>query len=299
MLNKEQFDYSGITQFRNKCLAGKGIRIAVIEGQGGGIDPSLPFFNGKVHDPLGMGKLADRNDGALNYSSTPHASSHMENCVDVIHQVVPDAEIFCLGIDDLDKSFEWVVANDIHLINFSVTRLNIADSKHILNITDKTFICACAGNSGVYEENYPASTDKVCAVAACTIYNGTVERCAYSTKSNKLDLTNFAGLMINLEGGITNYFNGTSCASPYTVGMLALFMERFKAKFDYFPTIYETNQYILTHCKDLEQAGFDSNTGNGLFILDDDMKAYLWDGKKMIDRDEFLKQAEKHNTIAD
>lgn len=123
------------------------------------------------------------------------------------------------------------------------------------------------------------------------------ERCVYSTKSNKLDIVNFAGLGVNLESGIDAIFNGTSCSSPYTVGMLALFMEAFKKKFGYYPTIYETNQYVLTHCQDLENIGFDSNTGNGLFILGDDMKAYLQDGKneQMIDRDEFLKQAEKHN----
>lgn len=276
MLNKEKFDYSGITRFHDLGYTGKGLRIAIIDARDN-LDETLPFFHGKAHDVFKyLNDPYHVNEGVFNVMTMKH-SSHLENTVDVVHQIVPESEIFCFSTRHwgIDYIFEWILANNIQLINFSLMGLDISKNKYIDQITEKCFICASSGNDGKYVENYPASNDKVLAVGACSIENDKVYRCVYSTISNKLDIVNFAGLEVNVATNFVNYYNGTSCSSPYTVGMLALFMEKFEQINNRFPTITETNDYIFANCKDLETEGPDINTGKGIFILNENIEPTL------------------------
>lgn len=191
--------------------------------------------------------------------------SHSIAVYDMIKQIAPDAEITrrYMNKDSVKKTMQEAIDNKVHLINCSFRGSDFRQYYNMDDVFKKIFICASAGNSGKEDDFYPAAIDKCLSVGAIDFAQGLKP---YSTHSQKLDIVNFSGVWTS-EG----YMDGTSFSSPYTVGMLALFIQAFTDKFIRNPTTPEINKYILENCTDLMGKGFDIKTGNGLFRLNADL----------------------------
>ncbi|WP_239454441.1 S8 family peptidase [Bacillus suaedaesalsae] len=251
-------------------LTGKGVKIAVLDT---GIDtehkdlkiqngisfistePSYDDLNGHGTHVAGIIAALDNNYGT--------------------NGVAPGAEIFAVKV--LDKNgegshssiiagIEWAINNNIDIINMSLGSPN--GSSALKSILDKAYskgilIVGASGNTDSPQlpekdnVQYPARYSSVIAVGATDIHN---------------KLTSFTMYGVSLEFVAPGdqiyspyldnkyiYSSGTSMASPYVAGVLALYKEAYPSK-----TNVDIRGMLRESAKDLGQTGKDIYYGYGL-----------------------------------
>jgi hypothetical protein len=260
-LNHKELSLCNAIQWHEAGYKGKGIKIAVKDLSG--INPNLPIFEGKVSDPF--------QENEIGYNT------HVQHVVSVIREVSPEAEIFILG-SSWPANLKYCIENEIDLVNVSTTESYDYGPWNELEaeaIEKGTFFVCAAGNDGKEGLRGFSNKDTWLSVAATHMQkwnNDKIVRASYSSydqkiEGNHLDVTGFSALTVphTTQGKTT--VTGTSFASPWVVGLLALYRQWFKETYKRKPAFDETMEHVTLNTLDLESPGFDFYTGHGLFSL--------------------------------
>ena len=269
-------------------LSGKGVKIAIIDS---GIDKNHPDL--KVSGGTCVLDLVTSDTGCSgSYDDDNGHGTHIagiigaqDNEIGVVG-VAPGASLYAVkALDDegfgttssILAALDWSITQGMDIVNLSLTTPNndLALREMINKVYKKgILIVAAAGNedhvTGL-EENvlYPAKYNQVIAVSALGKNNKLI---ATSSVGKEIELTApggniFSTVPIELDtyGAKDGYssMSGTSMASPFVVGMAALYMEKYPAL-----THEEIRELLQNNALDLGEAGKDTQFGYGLIQID-------------------------------
>lgn len=273
--NIPKFDICNIPTYHKMGYTGKGIKIGVLD------TPFKPCpAYGKIVHVLGS-HISDK------------FASHGSAVCNVISQIAPDAEIYMLpfGVGSL----EWCIDNDMDIVNYSANYAKNHRSSVFENLSKQAFnkgmiLLTSAGNYG--EENklrFPGCLQEWIAVGAVRMEGGRIFLTNYSSYTkekqkntwNMVEVCGFTDIYV-YYAGVDTYlpFGGTSCASPFIAGMAALYFSYLGKTMN----AEDFRRFKINNTLDLEEHGFDTRTGYGLFILpeleEQKRMIELWIGKK-------------------
>ena len=265
-INKNEFEKLNIIKWHELGYTGKGIKIANLE------ECNTQSWNlkSKINNPHNMHRNGTNNHGDI--------------VVDILLQVAPDSEITILdnsnrsvvggGIEGafIDKSLPYIDKHGIHLVNASLEGSSseaLADRVKQSKDNGTTFISA-AGNSSKYGTmGYNSSTGWISISSSYLSKNGDVSILNNSARGEDIDFTCFGNILANNQKD-KNYpirVTGTSFASPFFCGMLALVQQFFLEKTGKSLHPDKLLQFVKDNTLDLGEKGRDNLYGNGLFIL--------------------------------
>lgn len=269
----------------SSAYKGKGIKIGIMDS---GADVNHADF--KISGGKSFVKEADGYSGYDDYNGH---GTHITGIIGGLHNnlgikgIAPEARIYAIKVfnetgtsntTDIISGLEWAIDNDMDLVNMSLgfqehmpafeALAKVAQQKGVI-------LVAAAGNDGTSDTtkdnvDYPARYDSVLAVSATNAKN---ERAKFTKidASNKTTTTYpSTGPSIDLVAPGENivstfpdnqysYMSGTSMATPYATGVLALLMNAYPDK-----SPDEIRKYAIAHSLDLGKKGKDPVFGNGL-----------------------------------
>jgi hypothetical protein len=91
----------------------------------------------------------------------------------------------------------------------------------------------------------------------------------YSSESEYVDFCGIAPFYVPSTKGTAYQFDGTSCATPFLSGMIALINHFFIQNYGRALSAYEMYRFLKAHCQDVGMKGKDNKTGWGIPILPD------------------------------
>lgn len=256
MLNKEEFDFLGITRFHEAGYKGQGISICSKEN----------IIEGIFDDVL-----------CFEYEKRDVWSEHATSVIDYIRQVVPEAKklaietqgtikngvLYSEGMDYLQNNIPDILTTSF----FKSTDIKEPKFSLYKNLYDNgCFLCCAAGNDDRETLEPLTVGDMWKAIGACRYNKGKpkVEK-DYAT-GEEMDFVSFHDLYTTWDKG--NH-KGTSFSSPLFAGMCALvqcfFLDKTGKKLSHEKLL----KFVIDNCIDLEEEGHDIKTGHGLFILPD------------------------------
>jgi Subtilase family/S-layer homology domain len=270
-----------INTARETGVTGKGVKVAVIDT---GVDTDHPDL--RIAGGVCVLESFDCTNGFEddNGHGTHVAGiiSAQDNNIGILG-VAPGVELYAVKALDASgygstvsimKGIEWSIENGIDIINLSVSAKSNDPALHA--IIDKAYsqgvlIVAAAGNEGkgvdVDSNNvlYPAKYDSVIAVGAI---DQTLKKIPQSATGPEMEMVAFGGGIystypseLDPDGtpdGYT-YMSGTSMATPYITGLLALYKETYP-----YLSHVELRTFIQQTAQDLGEPGRDSFFGYGL-----------------------------------
>lgn len=192
----------------------------------------------------------------------PHPSyapytNHADNVIRVIRHYVPNAEIHLVP-SSLDGR-NYLIEQGIKLVNVSLSGNVVPLS--FTELSKKAFIVVAAGNDGIEGESEYAKVEKACAVGAV---NSNLQPQSYSSYGEGVVKT-CAITGLNTYTGAT--LHGTSFAAPVVTGLLAQWYIWYHQKFNIYPTIAQTNEFVIRNSHDIFDDSWDMRTGYGLLRL--------------------------------
>lgn len=281
---KDYKDYGlsllGANKMWKKGYKGDGIKIAVLDT---GIDINHIEFKGK--------EIKGRDFTSGNYDNFRDVQGHGTHVAGIIGSpenglgtvgIAPEAELYICKVlgDNGSGRLDWIVnaiyhciAQRVDIINMSLgcpymiepnlmKALETAEAHGIL-------LVAAAGNEGNNDGGYtntigiPAGYDETWAVGAIDMFE---RQASFSSEGEQLDVC-VPGVDIISTYPENRYvrLSGTSMASPYFAGALALIIQQFKDNFGRKPNAQEVKDIVITNLKDLGPLGFDYRYGHGMF----------------------------------
>ena len=272
--NKRFAEIAGIDKWHENGITGKGVRIVIFDKRFNTQSPGAQkIYHGKVI-------------GVNGFDNT-EISSHASAVAHIIHQVCPDAEIFCMTANT--ENLLWCIENNIDIINVSMKMFSREGFEEALNefTVKKGWMLSSSGNTD--EDNnlgIPAGYENCVAVGAVHLmgdnYKGDkIKRASYSsfTKEEKefiwemVEIMGFSGIYVMTpkypddDNCYAFPFNGTSGSSPFVAGMAGLYRQIYgKVSLEQF------RDFMRDNAMDLEEEGYDRFTGHGLFILPEVMR---------------------------
>lgn len=261
---EDALEFLGITTWHSLGYKGEGIKIISDER-----------VTEKCHpDIIAPGGYVSKN------SHGDDVMNHIKLVLpDAIHISYPFAGTFTNNTYD-SKCAEYIKRNKIHIFTTSETGSypNSGKQKAIQDCIESGCIFfGCAGNeddNGIRDE---IKFDGFYAIGGVkptyknNKYNwNEIKKTRNSSVGKELDFVTLAEIL-----GIS----GTSFCSPIFAGMIGLVQQFFIEKVGRQLTREEMFTFILDHCQDIDEEGFDERTGYGLFILPNpntiDIKKYV------------------------
>jgi subtilisin family serine protease len=277
--NRKEFEIGGLLHWLELGYTGKGNKIAETEAA----NPILSIFNGKLHDPFGIGKDAPIN-------------GHGQKVLDVIHQGQPDAELYTLPNGGrygsayatgafLEQTLPFAIKEGIDFIAASLEGIrNAILEAEILKAQKTGIIFTCsAGNAGARGLNDNSKSNTRISVAALG-YNDNLKKIFlknYSSQGQELDYADFSGQYVYDAKRLDRVMpmEGTSFSSPHFTCKLSAVQQFFKEKTGGKLNQDQMYKFVQDHVKDLGDIGFDELYGWGLFVLPEpskiDIKKYI------------------------
>lgn len=216
----------------HEIATGAGVTVAVIDG---GIDYTHPALSGAA---LSGYDFVDGDNDAFDEPGGDN-SGHGTFVAGIVHLAAPDATIKAYRVTDPDgagdgfslaKAIERAVLDGCDVINLSVVlmheHLAVRDAVEFA-LSHNVAVVAAAGNEGSAMFTYPAANAGVIAVAAIdsvnrladfSSYGAFVDVCAPGTRVYSA----------YVEDGFA-WWSGTSFATPFAAGQMALLREKFSA----------------------------------------------------------------------
>lgn len=255
-LNKEAFDFLGITKFHESGYTGKHIAIASKESIIKGV-----FDDVECDDYFS--------------TDTSKSAKHGTNVMDYIRQVVPDARKIACDFSGITEKNVWNCVGMQKLLDnppqiFTSSAYNSSDSqehhmKKYRELRDKgCFLVHGAGNDGEDGVLNVVKNDVFKAVAAYKLYCGKPKKEAFSSVGEEVDFASLDNLRATWDN---KRHTGTSFSAPIFAGMIGLVQDFFISKTGRQLSYENLLQFIKDNCVDLEETGIDNKSGFGLFIL--------------------------------
>jgi subtilisin family serine protease len=295
-----------------KYSTGSGARVAVLDT---GLNIEHPYFdtNKIIINKETVGacttQVSPWNDEITNDFNDDHGhGTHVSSVIcgfptnlevkyyedweeETMHGVAPEATLIpvkVLGasgsgsIPSIVAGIEWCIDNKIDIINMSLGTNQYSSSMHaaIQKAASAGIIIVCAsGNdhsilASGETIDYPANLSEVIAVGAINLH--TDDRAVFSSVGKELDLV-APGVDIPFKSysGEVNVMSGTSFATPFIVGCIALIVAYRKQKNLLAYTPYEMLSFLTTKTNVIDLPdidgvldGFDIYTGCGKLKLD-------------------------------
>ena len=270
-MNKEEFDYLGITRWHELGYKGQGVTVASKE----------EIFEGMFDDVE-----------VLHYGADDKWTRHGTTIMDLISQIVPDAHKMAVSTSKSTttkgvfkcEGLEYLLERKPNILTTSFFQTSDYKSPRrelYKKLYDEgCYLCCAAGNDGNKGVNKIARDDWWKAIGACRLVKEKVVRASFSSIGEELDYMSFDNLAVTWKSGKPD---GTSYASPVFASMLALVQCFFILKTGKKLTHEQLDRFIRDNCIDLEKDGRDDNTGYGLFILPDpeEINIYKYSEVKM------------------
>lgn len=256
-----------------KISMGEGIRVAVLDT---GCDLSHP-------------DLSDRIEAWQNFSDSRTGPAdivgHGSHCAGIIAAnlnqsgivgVAPLARLLIgkvLGDNGSGNSsaiaagIRWAIGQGAHVISMSLGGSQ-PDPQTAAAVREAVargiFVVAAAGNEGPREGTvgYPGGQDEAVCVGAV---DSNLNVARFSSRGQQLDVA-APGVEIRscYPGGRYAVFSGTSMATPYVAGCIALLLGYLKKLNQRWPSPTELFRLLQRTSKDLDRPGLDTATGWGL-----------------------------------
>lgn len=252
----------------NSDYTGEGIKIAVVDT---GIAPHEDLVvKGGVSYVVDVPSYTDDNGHGTHVAGIIGARNNSYGTVGI----APECDLYAVKVLDKDGSgyisdiaagIDWAISNNMDIVNLSLggsTSSSVLKSAVDSAYAGGILVVAAAGNSGNSygignNVEYPARYDSVIAVAATNINN---QRASFSSTGSTVEVA-APGVDI-----ISTYLNnqyaagsGTSMATPYTSGNLALIMQANPGL-----SAAEIRIKLRESVIDLGSAGKDTRFGYGL-----------------------------------
>jgi len=243
-------------------LTGRGIKVAIIDS---GISPhsDINISGGKSF----VEYTTSYNDDNGHGTHVAGIVSAENNSIGVVG-IAPDSDIYALkaldseGVgynSDIIKAIDWSIENHMDIINMSLGGSD--ESYAFQQAIDKAYnsgilVVAAAGNESA-PVDYPAKYNNVIAVSATDSSN---QLAYFSNRGPEIEVSAPGVNVISTYlGNSYASMDGTSMASPYVAGVLALYKQEY-------PNLTPTEIRNLLHQNviDLGPLGRDSDYGYGL-----------------------------------
>lgn len=252
---------------------GKGVKIAVIDT---GVDvhhPSLVHAASKSFNSFNGTNLANDVEGH---------GTHVAGVIfgkGKVYGVAPEAEMYAvkaLGDDgsgsneSVARAIDWSVANDADIIsmslgsNFPSTEVEQALDRAV----SKNIACVCAagndanGNQNLISIDYPAKYESTIAVGAID----TNKNIASFSSAGNVDVVSYG---VDILSAYPNnryaVLSGTSMATPYISGCIALMQSNALIRLGRKLTLAELRMLLILNASDLGAEGKDQVYGYGKF----------------------------------
>lgn len=207
---------------------------------------------------------------------------HGKRSMEVLRQVAPDVSVIYANVTEKTKGgklvqFDWKINGKTYsfdevMKNFKpdIISCSLRDSTKLTERNDivkpyidsgDLIIATCAGNEG---EKGGVQTRYDCGltIGACEFYRGNkndIRIASYSGRTKDALDIDYVGFMCD--------WDGTSAATPFVAGQIALFMSRFGKV-----SQSEFQKLIKPYCTDLGDKNKDWIYGDGLIVLPDKIK---------------------------
>ena len=285
-LNKEAFDFLGITKFHENGYTGKNITIAskemIIEG----------IFDDVECD---------------DYFSTDTSKSakHGTTVMDYIRQVVPDARKIACDFSGITEKNVWKCEGMEKLLSnppqvFTSSSYNSSDSqehhmKKYRELREKgCFLVHGAGNDGEDGVLNVVKNDVFKAVAAYKLFCGKPKKESFSSVGEEVDFASLDNLRATWDN---KRHTGTSFSAPVFAGMVALVQDFFISKTGKQLSYENLLQFIKDNCIDVDEEGKDAKSGYGLFILPDPNSINISKYTEVEGEDKIMNEENKNSKI--
>lgn len=256
-LNKEAFDFLGITKFHEGGYTGKNITIASKES----------IIKGVFDDV--------ECDEYFEVNSTNKQAKHGTTVMDYIRQVVPDARKIACDFSGITEKNVWNCVGMQKLLDnppqiFTSSAYDSSDSKehHMKKYKELRgkgcFLVHGAGNDGEEGVLNVVKNDVFKAISAYKLYCGKPKKEAFSSVGEEVDFASLDNLRATWDN---KRHTGTSFSAPVFAGMIGLVQDFFISKTGRQLSYECLLQFIKDNCIDLEETGVDNKSGYGLFIL--------------------------------
>lgn len=255
-LNKEAFDFLGITKFHESGYTGKNITIASKES-------------------IIQGVFDDVECDDYFSTDTSKSAKHGTTVMDYIRQVVPDARKIACDFSGITEKNVWKCEGMEKLLSnppqvFTSSSYNTSDSQehHMKKYKELRgkgcFLVHGAGNDSEDGVLNVVKNDVFKAVAAYKLFCGKPKKESFSSVGEEVDFASLDNLRATWDN---KRHTGTSFSAPVFAGMVALVQDFFIAKTGKQLDYENLLQFIKDNCIDVDEEGKDDKSGFGLFIL--------------------------------
>ncbi|MCT4784095.1 MULTISPECIES: S8 family serine peptidase [Exiguobacterium] len=249
-------------------FTGKGVKISVVD-TGISQHPDLTISGGASFSSV-TSSYADDNGHGTHVAGIIAARNNSIGTVGIAHE----ASIYAVkaleangsgSLSSIIAGIDWSISNQMDIINLSLG--TTSPSTTLQQVVDRAnnagiLVVAAAGNNGRADGtgdlvNYPARYSSAIAVAATDINNN---RASFSATGSTVEVA-APGVSINstLSNGGYGPMSGTSMATPYVAGNLALMKQAYPSL-----TASQLRTRLSQDVIDLGPTGRDTWFGNGL-----------------------------------
>lgn len=207
----------------------------------------------------------------LEVNTSLEGNTHARKVITILKMVAPNIYYELWDTSDRNKALQYAIDNNFDLVNMSSSGLKSDMYKKAYDAN--IFLVTSAGNTHGDNLTYAARQEEWFSVGAI---DSDLERSNYSSVGKELDVATFG--RFDYQDARPGYewrifqIQGTSFAAPFFVGQLSLYLQWRKENGLPKPTNEQLKKFIFDNCLDLEDTGFDVETGHGLFILPKEVK---------------------------